>query len=121
MGRAIMGEYGVGEAGRFPVAEGIEIRQAAHRDMEGTAMTIADSARHRHALDPDLYQVPDLEHLIREVRADSATPNRTTLVGRDGGKIVASADVRIIQPVRRAGMVRPWVTAEVGAAVPRSH
>lgn len=95
----------------------IQIDRATVNDIEGIAQTYVDSARHHRDLDPELYQVPALADVARDLAQNLGSPDQATFVARVDRQIVGSADVCIARPRTGAGMVMPRVVADVGIAI----
>lgn len=95
----------------------IYIERATPENIEGIARIYVDSARFHRELDPDLYQVPAIEDVARDLVENWNAPDRASFIARIEGRVVGSVDVRIVRPRTRTGMVKPRVVADVGIAI----
>ena len=103
--------------------EAIVIRPARPDDALGLAAIYVESAEHHARLDPDTYRVPDIhavtakmERQVAEARSDFHV-----IVAAAGGRVVGSADVRMMRTSDPASMIRPCVAASIGLAVLGTH
>jgi len=116
-GEASVGRAEDGEEDTVPTSDRIRIERATTKDIEGIAQTYVDSARHHRNLDPELYQVPTIEDVVRDLARDWDGPDQATLVALVEGTVVGSVDVRLARPRTEAGMVKPRIVANAGIAI----
>jgi len=100
-----------------PTSDRIRIERATTNDIEGIAQTYVDSARCHRDLDPELYQVPTIEDVTRDLAQNWDDLDQAAFVALVEGTVVGSVDVRLVRPRTEAGMVKPRVVADVGIAI----
>ncbi len=95
----------------------VRIERATTKDIEGIAQTYVDSARHHRDLDPELYQVPTIEDVVRDLAQNWDGPDQATFLALVEGTVVGSVGIRLVRPRTEAGMVKPRVVADVGITI----
>ncbi len=95
----------------------VDICHAVPDDAARLADIYLDSARYHAWLDPDLYQVPDFDSIVRQFAEDLSGARSTALVAMIGGADAGFATISIVEPGTRASMIRPRIVADVGLAV----
>lgn len=112
-----------GSEQEYPTAMETIIRRARVEDAEAAAVAYVASAEHHHALDPDLYQVPDLETVTGRYRdrIPAADDNTELLVAQVDAQVVGTCLVRLLPAPSEASMLAPRTAAEVDVAVLPSH
>ena len=75
------------------------------------------SARHHHAIDPAVHQVPDFEGARDRIRAKLADPELEVYVGERNGVIVGLLEMKVVQMGQPGSIMRTIPSAEVGIAV----
>lgn len=99
------------------------IRPARVGDAEAAAAVYVASAEHHHALDPDLYRVPDVEAVAARYRDRIPAVDEAAelLVAEVDGEVVGTCLVRLLPASSEASMLVPRRAAEVDVAVLRSR
>jgi ribosomal protein S18 acetylase RimI-like enzyme len=93
------------------------IRAARTDDAASLAELFLESARHHVDLDPNLYRVPERDQVIQEHQAWLGRHDRTLLVAEVEGRTAGFVSIRLVEPPRGAGMIRPRRSADIGITV----
>ena len=93
------------------------IRPARVEDGEELARLFLESARHHLGLDPDLYQVPDRDDVIKEHQQWVGRADRAILVAEVDRRPAGFVSIRMLDPSARPSMIRPRRRADLGIVV----
>ena len=102
-----------GPHGRSPVT----IRAARDSDAETFTRIYVDSARHHHAIDPVVHQVPDGPLALERIRAKLAEPEMDVFMAERDGEVVGIVELKVVIGGTLGSIMRPIRSAEVGIAV----